>query len=123
MPFVAIGITLTHLGHDPRIEAAAATIFAAAGLASAAMHFRLALRSGAPASRAMLLGIAALSLAAGMVFAFLYGARTMLPQIEGLTVPAMWAMHGSLNALGFALSALLAWRLPASPEGSGVCPR
>jgi hypothetical protein len=48
-----------------------------------------------------------------MFLAALYGSRQLLP-LEWLTIPWMRALHGTVNSLGFALSALLAWKIQQS---------
>ncbi len=53
--------------------------------------------------------IAGLSLAVGMVLAGLYSSRAYFAPMAWLDIPWMRMLHGSLNALGFSLAALLAW--------------
>ena len=45
---------------------------------------------------------------AGMVLSTLYGLR-FFDVLPGLDIPWMRALHGTGNALGFALPALMAW--------------
>lgn len=47
-----------------------------------------------------------LALAGGMLLALAYGWRYYLP-IQGLNIPIMYALHGSLNSLGFSLPGVL----------------
>lgn len=127
LPLVAHGITATQLGFDVRLEAGAAVAMALGGLLSAGLHLRLALRSDLPRFGFVSLArtnfaLAGLCLAGSMVLAALYGLR-FFPGVPGLELGWMWAVHGSANALGFALPALLGWRLlsragrrPAPPE-------
>jgi hypothetical protein len=61
----------------------------------------------------VLWAVTAVSLITGMFLAALYGSRHLLP-LEWLTIPWMRALHGTANSLGFALSALLAWKIQQS---------
>lgn len=110
VPAVAIGITATQLGWDPRVEVGAALVMGLSGLAAAMIHLRLAMqtqwRNGA---RALWL-VAGLSLATGMVLALLYGVRSFFHPFPWLDIPWMRALHGSVNALGFGVCGLLGWR-------------
>jgi hypothetical protein len=45
-----------------------------------------------------------------MILAALYGLRTWI-SISWLDLPWMWALHGTLNSLGFAIPGLAAWAL------------
>jgi hypothetical protein len=109
VPAVAVGITTTQLGGSPLVEALAAWAMALAGTLVAMGQIQAGLRARPPAARALLL-IAGLSLAGSMVLAALYGARFYRP-VAWLDIPWMRALHGSANALGFALPALLGWAL------------
>ena len=51
-----------------------------------------------------------LALMGGMLLALGYGWRTVV-FIPQLTIPWMYAVHGTLNAIGFALPGILAWWL------------
>jgi hypothetical protein len=121
VPMVAVGITATQLGLGTAVEGTAAWVTALAGLLSAFLHLRLASRPGAPAAARALWLVAGAALAAGMVLAALYGTRAQLP-VPGLDIPWMRALHGSANALGFALAGVLGWtvaeRLPVSPRAA-----
>jgi len=111
VPAVAIGITATQLRWDFRIELAATSLMASAGLAVGWLHLRMAARAGGPASARVLLGFAGLALGAGMVLALLYGTRYFFHPFPWLDLPWMRALHGSLNALGFGLCGILGWRI------------
>ena len=50
------------------------------------------------------------ALAASMVLAALYGARSYLT-IGWLDIPSMRVLHGTTNAFGFALCGLCGWRM------------
>jgi hypothetical protein len=52
--------------------------------------------------------VAAVSLAASMLFSALYGSRFFLP-LSWLDLPWMRALHGTANALGFGLVGVVAW--------------
>lgn len=118
VPAVAFGITATQLALGPWIETAAAWLMAAGGTLSALLHLRLAADPGAPRPgrpvRA-LWAVAGASLLAGMVLAALYGSRTLLPTawLRWLDVGWMQVSHGVVNALGFGLAGVTAWRLDA----------
>jgi len=53
-----------------------------------------------------------------MVLAGLYGTRALFP-VAGLDIPWMRALHGSANAIGFALAGVLGWVLAerSGPRG------
>lgn len=115
VPAVAIGITATQIGAGTAIETGAVALTSAAALLLAAVLAALARDPAAPPSSRTLWGIAAVSLAAAMILAAAYGGRFVFGAVP-LDIPRMWAVHGSLNALGFAIPALAAFRLarPAS---------
>lgn len=109
VPLTAAGILATKLGHGIGLEIAGALVMAVAGGLVACAHLMLAGRKQyTPLVRA-LWTVAAASLLAGMVLAALYGLRTVYP-IKLLDIPHMRAIHGTLNAVGFGLCAVCAWR-------------
>lgn len=110
VPSVAVGITTTQLGWGYLLESLAAWLMALGGLLSAWLHLKLAARRSESGLGRSLLTIAALSLAASMVLAALYGSRFYAP-IEWLDIPWMRAWHGTANAFGFGLAGLSAWTL------------
>lgn len=123
VPLVAAGITMTQLTFESLVECWAAWLLAVAATATAALHIRLALQPVWPRLVRGLWVLSALSLVAGMALAALYGSRSFLPW-SGLDVPWMRALHGTANALGFALAGLVAWALaptsgrrPSYPAG------
>ena len=118
VPAVAAGITATQLGLGPALEGAAAWATALAGLLSASLHLRLASRSGPPAAARALWALAGAALGASMVLAGLYGTRALFP-VAGLDIPWMRALHGSANAIGFALAGVLGWVLAERAGGAG----
>jgi hypothetical protein len=110
IPLLAAGITANQVGWGPSLECAAAWLMAAGGMLAAWLHLRLARRSSWSRRVRVLWLIAALSLAFGMVLAALYGSRSFLPLVW-LDIPWMRAVHGTINALGFAATGLTAWTL------------
>lgn len=121
VPLVAAGITATQLGLGPTLEAGAAWLTAVAGLLTAGLHLRLAIRPGAPPAARALWALAGAALVGGMVLAGLYGSRSLLP-VPGLDILWMRALHGSANTLGFALAGVLGWVLAARGGWDGVEP-
>jgi hypothetical protein len=114
VPLVAAGITATQLGWGSALECVAALATAAAAWGVAWLHLQLGgdLQLLRPVRLAFLLSAGFLAVA--MALAALYGARAYLP-VEGLTIPVMQALHGTANALGFSLLALLGWNFVRSP--------
>ena len=53
--------------------------------------------------------VSGVSLLAAMLLALGFGLRYVFPYLA-LTMPQMWAIHGTLNAFGFGLCGILAWR-------------
>lgn len=62
--------------------------------------------------------ISGASLFAAMLLALGFGLRYVIPDFA-LTMPQMWAIHGTLNAFGFGMCGLHAWRCVVTPAG---CP-
>jgi hypothetical protein len=89
-------------------EAAAAMLLAGIGLVIAWRQARHARREMRGLARAFML-ISSLALLASMPLAMLHGLRPT-GWLDALTLPWMWALHGSLNALVALPLALLAWR-------------
>ena len=114
-PLVATGITLKHLSGLQVAEAIAAWTMALGGLFVAGLHAREALRQAHSGLQRALFGAAALSLAFGMLLAIAFGSRAYV-DIGELDYGWMRALHGSANALGFALPALAAWLLSERRE-------
>jgi len=57
-------------------------------------------------SKKVVFMLSGLALSGGMVLALAYGWRYYFP-IQGLEIPIMYAIHGSLNSLGFSLPGVL----------------
>ena len=110
VPAVAVGITTTQLGAGPSIEAAAGCGLALAGMAVGILHVRIATDSRQPVATRLLLAIAGGSLFVGMVLAGIYAMRAFVAPFPWLGIPQMRMLHGTINALGFGLCGVLAWR-------------
>jgi YndJ-like protein len=107
IPLVAIGITATQLRWEHALETLAAWVLGGAGFIVAYLLVRQAMKSG-PTVR-VLWSIAGLSLGASMVLAILYGCRHS--NVPWLDIPHMRAIHGTANAMGFALCGLVGARV------------
>lgn len=110
VPALAIGITASHFGAPSWIETMAAWCMAAAALAVALVYVQLANRRETPFYPRLLWNVAAMILAGAMLPAIFYGVRGYFP-IDGLDIPLMRVVHGTANALGFTLPALIGWQL------------
>ncbi|MFC7072638.1 YndJ family protein [Halovenus rubra] len=64
-----------------------------------------------PRRQAVLLGASAVALPVSMALALGYGVAIFYGMSLGLDIATMVALHGSLNAFGFALCGLVGWRL------------
>ncbi len=117
VPAVALGIMATQAGWPPGIEAGAGCGLALAGMAVGILQVRIAVESRRPAVTRLLLGVAGVSLFFGMVLAALYAIRSSVVLVPGLGIPQMRMLHGTLNAIGFGLGGVLAWRRMALPRG------
>lgn len=104
---VAVGITVTQVGGPVMVESLATTIMASFGLWIAWQLWRSQLDLvDSKLKLHWLLRFSAIALALGMLLALAYGWRLgyIFPW---LTIPFMYATHGILNSIGFALPALL----------------
>jgi YndJ-like protein len=108
IPLVAVGITTTQLRWGTPLEVVAAWVLGGSGLIVAWLLIRQAL-GGGPYVRVLWL-IAGVSLGGSMVLAILYGSRPFL-SVAWLDIPHMRALHGTANALGFALCGLAGARV------------
>jgi hypothetical protein len=110
VPAVAVGITATQLGAGPSIEAAAGCGLALAGMVVGILHVRIAADRRQSLVTRALLAIAGVSLFIGMLLAGLYAMRAFVAPFPWLGIPQMRMLHGTVNALGFGLCGVLAWR-------------
>ena len=110
VPAVAVGITASQLGWSRGVEAGAGCGMALAGMAVAVLHVRLALDAKWALATRVLLGVAGGSLFFAMVLAAMYASRAFVPAVAWLGLVQMQILHGTANALGFALCGLLGWR-------------
>lgn len=107
IPAVALGITGSHFNWPIWVETLAGLIMAAGGLGLSLLHLKVAIRDWQHlASWLFILG--ALALFAAMVLAGLYALRAYFP-LSFLSIPWMYAVHGSLNTFGTSFLLLLAW--------------
>lgn len=109
IPAVAVGITSSQFRLSPALEAAAALTMATGGMAVAVLHLKLGLQSRARILQRGLWTVAGLSLGAGMALAAVYGVRSFVLPLPWLDIPAMRALHGTLNSIGFGFCGVLAW--------------
>ncbi len=109
IPLVAIGISATHFGWHGWIEVFCVSIMTlvGSGLGGLYIYFGLKVKEYLPKVLFLLGGIALL---VGMSLAFCYGWRHVFV-IETLTIPWMYAVHGTCNAVGFAAPVLVGWKL------------
>ena len=109
VPLVAVGITGTHFGVLKFVEPFGVAILVLGALGVAVSQ----VWRGLERQRSILTRIGFLlsgaSLFAAMVLALGFGLRYLIPNFA-LTMPQMWAIHGTLNAFGFGLCGILAWR-------------
>jgi hypothetical protein len=108
VPLTAIGITASHFNWSPGIEMASVLIMAAGGISLGLLYLRMAITGKGQAGVRTLWLLAGLALLLGMSLAILYGMRYLWP-LPWLSIPWMYAVHGTLNSIGFALSAMLGW--------------
>ncbi|WP_233710637.1 YndJ family transporter [Natronococcus pandeyae] len=109
---IVVGIVLVAVGitFSPLIEVVAVAVFTAGVIGFASVLLREVVPA-VPRLPGMLLALAALSVFWTMALALAF-AYSSLPGTQVLvTIPEMVRWHGSVNAFGFALPALLAFRL------------
>lgn len=119
VPLVAAGITCTHFGRLPWVEPLGVTLLVLGALGVAISQMRLGFAGAAPSWPSSAFVISGMSLLVAMLLALGFGLRHFMPSLA-LPMPEMWAIHGSLNAFGFGLFGLLAWRtirLPSDSKG------
>lgn len=115
VPLVALGITISHIGGLLWIETASSTVMALAGMGVAGIHLLLLKKTDSLPVR--LLWIATgIFLFGGMVLALLYGWRYFFP-LPFLSIPWMYAVHGTINTLALTF-AIAGWAgYPSKPAG------
>ncbi len=109
VPLVAAGITSTHFKVLPWLEPVAVCVLVAGALGVALLQIRMAFQKGLPGGCRALFLVSGISLFSSMLLALSFGLRSVLPE-WALPMPAMWAVHGTLNTFGFGLCGVLAWR-------------
>lgn len=115
VPLVAVGITTSQLKMPFWIEILSVTILATAAFTVSIGQLQWALTRRLPAACKVLFALGGLALAGGMILATLYGWRTVFP-VAWATIPAMYAIHGTLNSLGFCLPGFIAWKILARSD-------
>jgi hypothetical protein len=115
VPLVAAGITCTHFGVLPFVEPFGVTVLVLGALGVAVSQIQRGREKGRSVATRAGFVISGVSLLVAMVLALGFGLRYVFPNFA-LTMPQMWMIHGTLNAFGFGLCGILAWR--ANPESS-----
>ncbi|MFZ2278746.1 MAG: YndJ family transporter [Prosthecobacter sp.] len=114
VPLVAVGITGTHFGVLRFMEPFGVVILVLGALGVAVSQVWRGLERQRSIWTRIGFLISGASLFAAMVLALGFGLRYVIPNFA-LTMPQMWAIHGTLNAFGFGLCGILAWRGAAKP--------
>jgi len=109
VPLVAVGITGTHFGLLPFVEPVGVVVLVSGALGVAVAQVQRGLGEGASGWRQACFLISGASLCVAMLLALGFGLRYVAPGLA-LTMPQMWMIHGTLNAFGFGLCGVLAWR-------------
>lgn len=107
IPAVALGITGSHFNWPVWVEAGAGLVMVGGGIGLAYLHLLVALKTRKPIIRLLFL-LGALALFAAMVLAGLYAVRAYFA-LPWLSIPWMYAVHGTLNTFGTSLVLFLAW--------------
>lgn len=109
VPLVAIGITCTHFGVLPFVEPFGVTVLVLGAFGVAVSQILRGLEKESGGLVRLGFVVSGVSLLVAMLLAMSFGLRYILPGLS-LTMPQMWAIHGTLNAFGFGLCGILAWR-------------
>jgi hypothetical protein len=109
VPLVAAGITCTHFGVLPFVEPFGVTVLVLGALGVAVSQIQRGLEKESGVLARMGFVVSGVSLLVAMLLALGFGLRYVFPNLA-LTMPQMWAIHGTLNAFGFGLCGILAWR-------------
>jgi hypothetical protein len=115
VPLVAAGITCTHFGVLRFAEPFGVTVLVLGALGVAVSQIRRGFEKMHTGWVRVCFVISGVSLLAAMILAMGFGLRHVMPD-WALTMPQMWMIHGTLNAFGFGLCGLLAWRDPGSSK-------
>ena len=107
VPLVAVGITGTHFGVLKFMEPFGVAILVLGALGVAVSQVWRGLERQRSIMTRIGFSISGASLFAAMVLALGFGMRYVIPNFA-LTMPQMWAIHGTLNAFGFGLCGILA---------------
>lgn len=110
VPLVAVGITTTQMAMPAWIEIVSVSILACSAFVVSLGQMRWALSVAMPTASRVFFAAGAVALSCGMVLACLYGWRTVLP-LAWVQIPFMYAVHGTLNSLGFCLPGFIGWKL------------
>lgn len=121
VPMVAAGITCTHFGVLKFVEPFGVTVLVLGALGVAVSQILRAVEMGTTLGFWVRAGflISGASLLSAMILAMGFGLRHVVPN-WALTMPQMWMIHGTLNAFGFGLCGLLAWRGAQRESGTGL---
>jgi len=121
VPLVAAGITCTHFGVLRFVEPFGVTVLVLGALGVAVSQIRrgVQIRSGLGFWTRTAFIVSGGSLLSAMILAMGFGLRHVVPN-WALTMPQMWMIHGTLNAFGFGLCGLLAWRGVRKESGTGL---
>lgn len=109
VPLVAVGITCTHFGVMKLVESVGVIVLVLGALGVAVSQLRRGSERELGVWTRIAFMISGASLFVAMLLALGFGLRYVFPSLA-LTMPQMWAVHGTLNAFGFGLCGLLAWR-------------
>jgi YndJ-like protein len=109
IPLVAIGISSSHFHLPSWIEVLSVSIFTIAAATVGILHIWVGLKTSGVIPK-IFFTIGGLALLIGMALAFCYGWRSVFV-IKTLTIPWMYAIHGTCNAVGFAFPVLVGWRI------------
>lgn len=121
VPLVAAGITCTHFRVALWVEPVAVMVLIAGALALGLVQIRIAVDARLPGSARVCLAIAGLCLLAAMLLAAGFGLRIWFPSLA-LPMDRMWAVHGTLNALGFGAFGITGWLLIARHRPASALP-
>lgn len=109
VPLVAVGIASTHFGMFRFVEPFGVLILVFGALGVALSQVRRGFEKQGSIWTNFGFILSGASLFAAMLLALGFGLRYLIPDYA-LTMPQMWAIHGALNAFGFGMCGLQAWR-------------